>query len=201
MERLSRGVSLAHSLSHPESQVVATHFAAHLHQLRGEPSETQERAETVIALADEYGLELWVAFGHIHRGWALAEQGQVDEGIQELRRGLADYEATGARLWRAHFLGLLAQAFGRAGLVQEGLSAAADALALVDQTGENFSTAELYRVQGELLLLRGADGNKNVARQAGESFERALSIARAQGAIAWERRADMSLNRVLDRRA
>jgi len=194
-------VSLAHSLSHAESQVVATHFAAHLHQLRGEPSETQERAETVIALADEYGLELWVAFGHIHRGWALAEQGQVDEGIQELRRGLADYEATGARLWRAHFLGLLAQALGRAGLVQEGLSAAADALALVDQTGENFSTAELYRVQGELLLLRAADGNKNVARQAGESFERALSIARAQGAIAWERRADMSLNRVLDRRA
>jgi predicted ATPase len=199
MERLGRGLSLADALSHVESQVVATYFAAHLHQLRGEPSQTQERAETVIALADEYGLELWLAFGHIHRGWALAEQGQVDEGIQELRRGLADYEATGARLWRAHFLGLLAQAFGRAGRIEEGLTAAADALTLVQQTGENFSTAELYRLQGELLALRAADGNKSVAPKARESFERALSIARTQRATSWERRTDTSLARVRDR--
>jgi hypothetical protein len=30
-------------------------------RLRGEPAATQERVETVIALADEYGLPVWMA--------------------------------------------------------------------------------------------------------------------------------------------
>jgi hypothetical protein len=40
----------------------SSHFNAHLHQLRGEPAATQERIETVIALADEYGLPVWMGF-------------------------------------------------------------------------------------------------------------------------------------------
>jgi hypothetical protein len=48
------------------------------------------------------------------RAWARVEEGQTDAGIQELQRALAAYEATGAKLWRAHFLGLLARALEKA---------------------------------------------------------------------------------------
>ncbi len=34
--------------------------------------------------------------GTILRGWALAEQGQEEEGIAQMRQGLAAYRATGA---------------------------------------------------------------------------------------------------------
>ena len=154
LARVEHAVSLAHALSHGETLVIATHFAAHLHQLRGEASSTQERAETVIALADEYGLELWSAFGHIYRGWAVAEQGQVGDGLDELQRGLAAYDATGARLWRGHSLGLLAQALARAGRIEEARGTVAEALALVQQTGEQGSSAELRRLKGELAKTR-----------------------------------------------
>ena len=41
------------------------------------------------------------------------------EGIDELRRGLVAYAATGARLWRAQSLGLLAGAFTQSGQVDD----------------------------------------------------------------------------------
>ena len=47
------------------------------------------------------------------RGWTRVQVGDT-EGIQELQRGLAVYDATGAKLWRAYFLGLLGRALKEA---------------------------------------------------------------------------------------
>ena len=93
-----------------------------------------------------------MAWGTILRGWALAEQGQGEEGIAQIRQGLAACRATGAEVWRPHFLALLAEAYGKAGQTEEGLSVLAEALAVVDKTGERFYEAELYRLKGELTL-------------------------------------------------
>jgi predicted ATPase len=154
LARVERAVSFARELSHGETLVIATYFAAHIHQLRGEAAPTQERAETVIALADEYGLELWSAFGHIYRGWAVAEQGDPAKGIEELQRGLAAYEATGASLWKGYSLGLLAQALARAGRIEDARSTLAQALTLVQQTGEQACMMELRRIKGALSKVR-----------------------------------------------
>ena len=51
VERVRRALMLATEISHAESLVIANHFAAHIHQLRGEASSAKDRAETVIALA------------------------------------------------------------------------------------------------------------------------------------------------------
>ena len=154
LARAERAVSFARELSHGETLVIATHFAAHIHQLRGEASAAKERAETVIALADEYGLELWSAFGQIYRGWAVAELGEPVKGIEELRQGLAAYEATGASLWKGYSLGLLARALARAGRFEQAQSTVADALSLVQQTGEQACMMELRRVQASLREMR-----------------------------------------------
>jgi len=52
-----------------------------LHQYRREAHTTQERAEAVIALSTEQGFSFFLAWAMILRGWALAMQGQRDEGI------------------------------------------------------------------------------------------------------------------------
>ncbi|MBI3757133.1 MAG: hypothetical protein HY267_04070 [Deltaproteobacteria bacterium] len=75
-----------------------------------------------------------------------------EEGIAQMRQGLAAYRATGAELQRPSFLALLAEAHGKVGQAEEGLTVVAEALAMVDGTGERFYEAELYRVKGELLL-------------------------------------------------
>jgi DNA-binding winged helix-turn-helix (wHTH) protein/predicted ATPase len=188
--RNDRALSVARDLSHTESLIVATHFAAHLHQLRGEASAAQEHAEIVISLAEEYGLALWIGLGRMNRGWALVEQGSVTDGVEELRCGLSAYEATGARLWRPYFLGLLAQALARADRLQEGLAVAAEALAVVRDSGERAYAAELHRVYGELLLARASSDS---VLRAEECFERALVIAREQRATSWELKVATSL--------
>ena len=198
LERVERALSLAQELSHVETLVIANHFAAHLHQLRGEAPRAQERSETVVALGEEYGLELWVAFGNMNRGWAAVEQGHVEEGIDGLRRGLAAYEATGAKLWRAHFLGLLAQALAKADRVEEGITEVTEALALVQETGENCAAAELHRILGELLIMRATDGDGRMT-PAEDCFKQALTIARQQQGKSWELGAVTSLGRLYRR--
>ena len=77
-----------------------------------------------MTLSTEQGLSFWLAWGTIVRGWALAEQGQGEEGIAQIRQGLAAYRATGAEGWRSYFLTLLAEAYGKVGQTEEGLSRA-----------------------------------------------------------------------------
>jgi hypothetical protein len=90
---------------------VAFHLAAEIQNLRGEYAAAAFRSRSLIALADEYSLELWLACGNVDLGWAQIEQDHLDEGIENVLRGLTAQERTGAKLWRAHFLSVLARGF------------------------------------------------------------------------------------------
>ena len=65
------------------------------------------------------------------------------------------WRTTGAELGRPVFLGLLAEVDGKAGKAEEGLALLAEALAMVDKTGQRYYEAELYRLKGELTLRMG----------------------------------------------
>jgi predicted ATPase len=114
----------------------------------------------------------------------------VIDGLHELRHGLAAYEATGAKIWRPYFLGFLALALAKADRVQEGLRVAAEALAVIRETGEQGFAAELHRVYGELLLASASSG---AVVEAEDCFTRALAIARKQRAKSWELKVATSL--------
>ena len=92
-------------------------------------------------------------------------------------------------------MAILAEAYGVAERIEEGLKTAAQGLELVQQTGERCWEVELYRIQGELLL-------KNEPlhpAQARTAVESAVEVARKQGAKSLELRATTSLARLLDR--
>ena len=207
--RVEGAVSLAEEFSRAESLVIASHFAAHLYQLRDEPAAAQERAETVIGIAEEYGLPLWHAFGRTNRGWARMAQGEIEEGIDELRRGLAMSEATGATLWRPYYLGLLAQGLARLERVDAAVSEITNALALIETTGEYWCAAELNRIHGELVIQQAAGNADQSAAaprlpsatftHAEDCFRRSMAIARKQKARSWLLRAGTSLGRLYAR--
>lgn len=194
--KIQEAVAVARQISHTQSLVVALQLATHLHQLRREPMLTQQRAETGIALAKEQGLELWMTLCSIYRGWALVEQGYFETGIELMRAGLDVYKSIGAKLWRAHHLGLLAEALAKAGQVVEGLSILAEALDTVQETGECYYEAELYRIRGDLLLMQESS---SLMTEAESCFNQAVTTARQQQAKSWELRAATSLARLLAR--
>jgi len=101
--------------------------------------------------------------------------------------------ATGAEMWRTYNLAQLAEACGKAGRVDEGLEVIAEALDVVQEKGERWWEAEILRLRGELLLKR----NRSGPAQALTSYERAIEIARKQGAKSLELRATISLARLL----
>src|SRR5262249_22264245 len=161
-----------------------------LHQHRGEWRAAQARAEALMALAREQGFPLWEAGGRILRGWALAEQGQLAEGLAQIQQGIAAWRATGAELGRSYYLVLLAEAYKKQRQAEAALGALAEALAVVHQHGERYWEAELHRLKGELLLLQAAE-----SRDAEACFRQALDVAYRQGAKSLELRAALSLGR------
>ena len=132
------------------------------------------------------------------QGWAQVAQGQHEVGLAQMRRGLAALRATGAAVRLTYYLALLAEACGQTGQAAEGLALLAEALTLVDTTGERWWEAELYRLQGELLL-HAECGVRNAESTAEECFQQALDIARRQHARSLELRAAMSLSRLWQR--
>jgi class 3 adenylate cyclase/tetratricopeptide (TPR) repeat protein len=87
--RVHDGLTLAHRLSHPFSLAYARGQAATVSQFCRDVSAVHEQAEACVALATEQGFPLWVAWGMSMRGWALAMQGQGEEGIAQIRQGIA----------------------------------------------------------------------------------------------------------------
>ena len=162
LKRIREALSLAQELSHPFSLAQALNFAAMLHQLRQEGQAAQECAEAAIALSTEQGFPSWVGLGTLLRGWVLGVQGQVEEGVSQIREGLTVWRATGSELWRSHFLALLAEVYRKGGQVEAGLAAVAEALAFVERSEERVYEAELYQIQGELTLQKSKVENSQV---------------------------------------
>jgi len=198
LKGIRKALTLTQEVSHPFSLAFALNFAASLHQFRREGQLTQERAEALITLSTEQGFAFWLAWGTMVQGWMLAEQGKVEEGIAQMHQGLADYRATGAELFRPYFLALLAEAYGKRGQAEEGLSALTEALDTVNKTGEREYEAELYRLKGELLLAQESKNQKSKGKneEAEECFHKAIDIARRQEAKSLELRATVSLARL-----
>jgi predicted ATPase len=154
---------------------------------------TREQADALIALSTEQGFTMTSAFGSILRGSVLAEQGEREQALAQIERGITGHRATGGTLRQPYWLALLVEAHAEAGNFEQALTVLAEALNVVSQTEERWCEAELYRLKGELLL-RSDDSN---AAEAQHCLVHAIEIARSQTAKSFELRATISLARLL----
>jgi predicted ATPase len=184
--------ALARSDADPFSLVIALSYGAMLRQFGHDPGAAERLAREAIGVCAEHHFAYYLAWATIIRGWAQATAGDVDEGLAGLRRGLADIEATGARLRRPYYLSLLADALARAGRVEEALAALEEALATSEASGERWRDADLHRLRGRLLLALP----DRCAGDAETCFTAALDLARRQNAPALELQAALDLARL-----
>ncbi|HEV8715729.1 MAG TPA: hypothetical protein VGX03_23235, partial [Candidatus Binatia bacterium] len=144
-----------------------------------------------------------------------------EEGIAQIRQGLAAYRDTGAQSGRSLVLGLLAETYKNTARPEEGLTVVTEALTLVQNTGQRSQESWLWRIKGELLLNAERMANGEEARpkrndelktssvhrssfrihrsaeaEAEACFHKALDIARRQNAKSLELRAAVSLGRL-----
>jgi predicted ATPase len=193
LKKKSEALTLAHELSHPPSLIWALNLAAKVHLWRREAPAVLQQVEPMLQLANKHGIPYWLAEGTMLRGWVLTEQGEVQEGITQMRQGLVAWRAMGARVAASYFLSLPIVAYGKGGQVEEGLSILTEALDIVHNTGERVYEAELYRLKGELLLnderrtmndeWRTPEAKASLhAAEAEVCFQRAIEVARSQQA-------------------
>jgi predicted ATPase len=189
LQRSQASLTLAHGLSHPFSLAHTLFFVVTVHAWRREWDVAQTHAEALLALATEMGFAQYVARGTYLRGWALAMQGQAEEGIAQLRQGLDALWATGSGQKR--LMAMLAQAYGHSGHIAEGLAVLADVLAGGANPGGR-DGGPLYRLKGDLLVRQALPDEP----QAEVCFQQALTVAHHQQARSWELRAATSLARL-----
>ena len=195
-KRITWALARAHELSHSHSLAYTFASTAILHQHRREDQAAQEQAEAAITLATEQGFPLWLALGTLMRGWALVEQGRGEEGVSQLRRGIAAFQATGSKVAVPYQLALLAEACEKADQVEEGLRVVGEALDIVNKQEERYYEAALYRLKGELILQAQSAGAEHRRKEAEACFHTSIKVAQRQAAKSWELRAAMSLARL-----
>jgi class 3 adenylate cyclase/predicted ATPase len=192
LAHIHEALALEHALSHPYSLAFTRCWAAIVYQFRQNVPAVHEHAEAAVALSTEQGFPLWVALGMSLRGWARVMQGQGEEGLAEVRQGLAAWRATGAALLVPYFSALLADVCDHPGHTEDGLQALAEAHTLIEQHEERWWEAEIYRLRGVLLLRQPGTSQA----EAETWLRRALDVARRQETKSLELRAAMSLCRL-----
>ncbi|NOT56629.1 MAG: AAA family ATPase [Deltaproteobacteria bacterium] len=186
------GLTVVQEIAHPLTTALFWGWDSHVHQVLREAQAVQQRAEALIALSNEQGFPQWSAYGILIRGWSLAMQGQAEDGLNQIHQGLSRSASAPPGLRGA----LLAEAYGKTGQLEEGLTAVAQELAAVNKNGARWWEAELYRLKGELTLQSKVQGPRSKVEEAEECFWKAIEIAQQQQAKSLELRAAMSLARL-----
>jgi tetratricopeptide (TPR) repeat protein len=195
LQRNQEGFVVVQQWSNPYHVYLNLAFASEFHLFRREILAVHERTEAALALAMEQGTIQFVGGLQHRQGWVLAAQGHYEEGIAQMRHSLEALQARGEMQQLPWLRALLAEAYGQNGQAEEGLCLLTEALAVMATTGERCQEAELYRIQGELLVQQAVPDT----RQAEACFQQALAVARRQQAKAWELRTAMSLTRLWQR--
>jgi predicted ATPase/class 3 adenylate cyclase len=188
LQGLAQTIALAEMLDHPNSLAHGLHGAAMGYQLGANRDAAFTAAHRAAGLAEKFGLLPWRAAALVIAAWATA----VGAGIADAAR-LIDAEignATAAGPLPQYYLGLAAEVLLAAGRPADGLAHLDRALAGIEEPGIGVYLPEIYRLRGACLLALDRD-DKDAARS---DFGTALDIARRQGAIIFERRAETSLS-------
>jgi hypothetical protein len=165
-------------------------FAAVTHRRRGETGQAGRCAETAIAYAAQHELSDGLMFATALRGWTLCRTGGIAEGLDLIQRAQAGRRG---EVMPVPLLAIVAESYADAGRSGEGMAAVDRAIATAERDADRFCLSELYRLRGELLLL---GRTPLLRREAERHFDRAIEVARGQGARLFELLATIRLCRL-----
>ena len=182
-------ISSAERQKKPVGLVSALSVACFFYMYLREPGNVQKAAERLFILASEQQFFDFVAHASVGRGWAMAEQGRIDEGIALIRQGVNSIVALGNRSGLPRLFIALSEALALAGQLEEAFATIEQAFSAVGE--QQIFLPDVLRWRGELHLLRGDEP------RADRDFRETIAVARRMGSKAFELRATTSLARLL----
>jgi predicted ATPase/DNA-binding winged helix-turn-helix (wHTH) protein len=150
--------------------------------LQGDLGAAETYCSRLREITEQYGLDIWGTYAQCFEGQLLVRSNRGEDGVKELRSGIAKLESAGFIVYRTGLISTLAEGLAGIGQYESALKAIDKGIAHCNSTGEKWCLAELHRVRGLILAKRGGDASVDAERE----FNEALRIASQQGALAWE---------------
>jgi class 3 adenylate cyclase/predicted ATPase len=192
LAKVKESLNLAKQIGHQYSLAYAQTCCAIIFNCRGESQAAREYTEKSMGLCNEYGFPHWLAWNHVLHGWAIASQGDVEEGIEHIQSGLDIHRAIGSKISIPTELGILAEACLLGEQYKKGLDSVEEAFRDVHDRGEAWWRTELLRIKGELLLSH-SEMNQSEAESL---FNQAIGVAKKQETKYFELQATISLTKL-----
>ena len=184
----------ARDMGHAATLMFALGHTSLAHILRGDYVAAEALAEELVALGEGKGSLYWKSYGMMLQGALLAQTGKASDAVPVANAASAAMRSTSATAYVPWYMSYLASAYSQIGQFDDAWSCIAEAVAAAEVTQERWCEADIHRVAGQIALMSAAPDTA----KAESSFERALSIARAQKAKSFELRAATNLARLLD---
>ena len=179
----------AAELGHAASIASTLFFRTALESRRGDVPATRVAVESLLAVTEEHDLKTYTDLGRVYANWVRGKQGEPEAGALGLKDALNSYLAQGNRSGAPTFHGLLGELEAMRPDVESALAAVDAGLAIAEATGEHYTDPYLYRLRGEVLLMR-SPGEPGPAE---EAFQTAIAVANGQGARGYALMASYSL--------
>ena len=195
MAALEGAVHIAAPLNHPFTTAWPKAFRTVLHSYRNEPKEALAAADDLISFSLEQQQQYWLAAGVIVRGWGMAHAGKIEEGIAQMRQGIAGYVATGAGVSLPHFYGLLTEVLLMDGQLDEAQSTLDRGFESRAEQQGGVSEIALWRIRGALSELRDPNNFANAIA----CYRQAVELPQSFHVLAPRLRAATSLHIALSR--
>ena len=156
----------------------------------GRYAEAVACAGHALAICEKHGFNTRIGNVLQHRGPALFELGEEEQGLSDLKQGVSLWRERNGVFFMARNLAKLGEFQLRAGQLERARASLSEAERLAETTDEKMHLAEITRLLGSLSQAEGD------YRQARFCFERAMFQSREQGARLFELNAARDLARL-----
>jgi hypothetical protein len=173
--QIARALRAAEATGQPYPVALVHSFHARLAVLQRDRQAARAAAVRAIDIAEAHGFPLLAEHAAITLGWAQAEQGEPEAGLETIERGLAALHRRGQRILTPFHKGLQADVLLTLGDPTAALTLLDEALTESAARGGSFSAPALHQLRGLALDALGRDGEARAARAA------AAAAAREQG--------------------
>ena len=191
LKQTQEALRIARKLGHPATTAFIILAACELNWFLKDFEKINEYTEELVPICEKNGFIYFGAHGYFYRGERKTFAGKAKEGIDEMHQSLAIMEGTGTLTCFTRLLARVAFACLKAGELEGELAALDKAIAVMQKCDERYMEAELYRLKGEWLGIRGEPES-----EVEKYLLQAIEVSRRQQAKSWELRATMSLSRL-----
>jgi tetratricopeptide (TPR) repeat protein len=150
----------------------------------------QHYGRKLVTLAEQYDFTALKQIGALHAAAASTLLGEEDGTLVPPNQNVAAFKAAEIMMLMPYYLSLLAEVYSHNGDFAQAHAALDEALTLAHEMSEHWWTAESHRLRGDLFANRGG------LHEAESDYQRAIEVARSQGAKSLELRAALSLSRL-----